>query len=146
MRLMGTVKSQPVVILIDTGSTHSFVDQNLAKKIQLPAQKKSQMTVMVANGDTIPCPNRCTKVFINLQGYHFQTSLYLLTLRGCDMVLGVDWLSTLGPILWNFTELTMKFTQQNREVVLRSLVPAANNLEMARKFQRMQEGRRPKCK
>jgi hypothetical protein len=62
------------------------------------------------------------------------------------MVLGVDWLSTLGPILWNFTELTMKFTQQNREVVLRSLVPAANNLEMARKFQRMQEGRRPKCK
>lgn len=37
------------------------------------------------------------------------------------MVLGVDWLSTLGPILWDFIQLTMKFTHQNEEVVLQVL-------------------------
>ncbi len=46
------------------------------------------------------------------------------------MVLGVDWLSTLGPILWDFIELTMKFTHQNREVALQGLVSAVTNLEV----------------
>jgi hypothetical protein len=76
---------------------------------------------MVANGDTIPCPRCCTTVPFNLQGYDFQTTPHPLTLGGCDMVLGVDWLSTLGPILWDFIELTLKFTLQNREVVLQVL-------------------------
>jgi hypothetical protein len=38
MLLMGRIKEQPMVILIDTGSTHNFVDQNLAKRIHLPAR------------------------------------------------------------------------------------------------------------
>ncbi len=37
MRLMGRILGQQVVILIETGSTHSFVDQNLAKRLQLLA-------------------------------------------------------------------------------------------------------------
>jgi hypothetical protein len=113
MRLMGRIKGQPLVILIDTGSTHSFVDQNLAKRIQLPAQERSQLTVMVANGELISRPCCCTAVSFSLQGYDFQTNLHLLVLGGCDMVLGVNWLSTLGPILWDFIELTMKFTHQD---------------------------------
>jgi hypothetical protein len=65
---------------------------------------------MVANGDKVPCPGCCVAVIFNLQRYEFQANLHLLTLRGCDMVLGVDWLSTLGLILWDFIKLTMKFT------------------------------------
>jgi hypothetical protein len=84
-----------VVILIDIGSKHSFVKQNVAKKIQLLAQEGSKLTVMVANGDTISCLGCCKAVSFSLQGYNFQTTLHLLTLAGCDMVLGVDWLSTL---------------------------------------------------
>jgi hypothetical protein len=33
MRVMGKIREQLVVVLIDTGSTHSFVDQNLARRI-----------------------------------------------------------------------------------------------------------------
>jgi hypothetical protein len=38
------------------------------------------------------------------------------------MVLGVDWLSTLGPVLWDFIKLTMKFTHQTQEVMLQGLI------------------------
>ena len=42
---------------------------------------------------------------------------------GCsDLVLGIEWLITLGDILWNFDKLTMEFTVQGRRHVLRGSV------------------------
>jgi len=35
------------------------------------------------------------------------------------MVLGVQWLSTLGFILWNFEDLTMEFSIEGRRQFLR---------------------------
>ena len=43
----------------------------------------------------------------------------LLPLRGCELVFGVQWLSTLGTILWNFQELRMQFEHEGKKVVLR---------------------------
>nr|GEY71133.1 hypothetical protein [Tanacetum cinerariifolium] len=40
-------------------------------------------------------------------------------LGGCDMVLGVQWLSTLGDINCNFKNLTMKFNYQGKKIMLR---------------------------
>jgi hypothetical protein len=47
---------------------------------------------------------------IKLQGHIFHTNLFILPLAGCDVVLGIHWLRTLGPILWDFTALTMAFS------------------------------------
>lgn len=37
------------------------------------------------------------------------TDLLSLPITGCQIVLGANWLSTLGDIVWNFQELTMKY-------------------------------------
>ena len=42
-------------------------------------------------------------------------------LSGCDLVLGVQWLSTLGTIEWDFKNLRMAFTYQGRQHVLRGM-------------------------
>jgi hypothetical protein len=34
--------------------------------------------------------------------------MFSIDMGGCDIVLGIEWLSTLGPILIDFKELTMK--------------------------------------
>lgn len=130
MRVMGKIGEQLVVVLIDTRSTHSFVDQNLAKRIRLPVEKMSQVNVMIANGDSIPCKGCCMAVSFHLQGMEFKANLHLLTLGGCDVVLGVDWLGTLSPILWDFINLTMKFKHLKQEVLLQGLILAATNLEV----------------
>ncbi|CAL9224635.1 unnamed protein product [Arabidopsis halleri] len=39
----------------------------------------------------------------------FQADLMVIPLRGCDMVLGVQWMETLGPITCDFKKLEMQF-------------------------------------
>lgn len=36
-------------------------------------------------------------------------------ITGCQVVLGANWLSTLGDITWNFKNLTMKFVDRGLE-------------------------------
>lgn len=65
---------------------------------------------------------RCKNIKLKMQRYEFVVDAYVLALGGCDVVLGVQWLSALGTILWNFNELTMRFSHKDREVLLRGLV------------------------
>lgn len=47
---------------------------------------------------------------------------FLLELVGCDVVLGVQWLQTLGTISWNFKRLTMQFNHHEQDVVLQGMM------------------------
>lgn len=57
------------------------------------------------------------------QGYQCTTDFLVLSVKGFDLVLGVQWLSALGPIVWDFSNLTMKFKNGNQTCVLRGTVP-----------------------
>lgn len=118
MRLIGYMGNQRVIVLINIGSTHSFIDPNVARRTKPPMLGNQSMTVMVANGDCLPCQDCCMTVLFILQGNKFYTTLYLLTLGGCDMVSGVNWLCTLGPILWDFSSLTMGFKWRDLSIKL----------------------------
>ena len=60
-------------------------------------------------------------VQISLQGFPIYVDFYLLPLGEYDVVLGAQWLSTLGPIVWDFSKLQMKFFLQDKEVALQGL-------------------------
>jgi hypothetical protein len=89
MRLVGFIKTQQVVILIDSGNTHNFLDPSVVKKIQLPILSYNRIQVKVANGDTIQSEGQCSDVSLKVQGVVLTTEFYILMLGGCDMVLGV---------------------------------------------------------
>ncbi|KAA3481040.1 reverse transcriptase [Gossypium australe] len=40
----------------------------------------------------------------------------ILPVKGCDLVLGIQWLLSLGPIIWNFSSLTMQFDHMGRVI------------------------------
>lgn len=54
-----------------------------------------------------------------MQGTTFQADMRVLQLKGCDMVLGIEWLETLGPVTWDFRNLNMQFRLNGRRHVLR---------------------------
>ena len=61
------------------------------------------------NGDKLWTKGICKMVLWETQGFHQTTDFLVLPLRGCDLVLGVQWLKDLGPIVWNFETLVMQF-------------------------------------
>lgn len=49
MRARGNLGRNSVMVLIDSGSTHNFIDQQMAKKAGMEAQQEKGLEVMVAN-------------------------------------------------------------------------------------------------
>lgn len=120
MRVIGQVRKLPLHILIDSGSTHNFLDiATLSKKLGCYIQQTLPLEVTVANGENLACSSMFKGFSWLLQGHEFHTYVMLVPLGVYEMVLGIQWLSTLGPVLWNFEELRMEFTIQGRRVVLR---------------------------
>lgn len=75
----------------------------------------------VANGEVVKSAGYCVVVKVKIRGNMFTPSLYVLKLGGCDVVLGVNWLVTLGSMVWNFANLSMKFIKNGREISLSGL-------------------------
>jgi hypothetical protein len=96
------LRNHRVVILLDSDSTHSFLDPAILRRVPLHVDTGVKLQIRVANGSKIESEGRCHSVTLKIQGHVFTTTFYLIPLGGCDMVLGVDLLSTLGPVLWDF--------------------------------------------
>jgi hypothetical protein len=104
------------VILINSGSTHNFVDHKIAHALQLAMTPTQEFTVKVANGEKLRCTERYANVLISIQDFQFSTTLYSLSLHGIDIVLGIQWLENLGPIVCDWKNMTMSFQWENRTI------------------------------
>ena len=96
-------------ILVDSGSTHNCLDINLAKRLGCNIRKTCQLSVTMAGGRKLLSVSECKGFTWKLKGQTFMSGVMLLPRGGCDMVLGIQWLSTLGQIMCDFKELKMQF-------------------------------------
>ncbi|KAD7477673.1 hypothetical protein E3N88_00809 [Mikania micrantha] len=119
MKVIGTIGTKQLQILIDSGSTYNFLDSALALKLQCPTQEVSTMSVTVADGNKLPCAKLCPNFQWLMQGVWFKADVLLLPLKNYDMVMGVQWLQTLNDIVWNFKLLTMQFKIDNQSFELK---------------------------
>ena len=53
MRVKGKVNSVSLVILVDSGSTHNFIDATVVSVLHVPVDESQILEVKVANGDII---------------------------------------------------------------------------------------------
>lgn len=122
---MGRVSQQNVVILIDGGSTDNFVQERLVRSLGLKAQPMHPLRVVVGNDNELACHQLCSGVVISIQGLTFSVDLHVLPLCGADLVLGVQWLKSLGPILTDYNDLTLKFIHDGKIIELKGNVDDA---------------------
>ena len=76
---------------------------------------------MVANGGTINCSGKCHNIKLSIGEYVLTSPMLSIPMGGADVVLGVQWLQSLGTIAFNFQELFIKFSTEGKEVELRGI-------------------------
>lgn len=109
MRVRAKIGLNEIVVLIDSDSTHNFINSRLASVLQLPIQPTPAFSVRVANGEKVICQGKHEKVYVLIQDIPFELTLYSLPITGLDMVLGIQWLGNLGSVVCNWKALTMDF-------------------------------------
>jgi hypothetical protein len=69
---------------------------------------------MISNGWFHEMWGCCENVCLQIGQYNLKYHMFSIDMGGCDIVLGAEWLHTLGPILMDFKELTMQFQQEGQ--------------------------------
>jgi hypothetical protein len=64
---------------------------------------------MIANGGMMKCVGKCENVRLQMGDYRVKTHLFFINMGGCDIVLGEEWLRTLGLVIMDFKEIYMSF-------------------------------------
>lgn len=120
-RFSGMLAGSPVQVLLDGGSTHSFIQTRVAKHLQLPILSSSNFVVAVGNGAKLLTEGSISQVPLTIQGHTFQPELYVLGLHGADIILGASWLATLGWVRQNYDQLVFEFEDEGKPIQFKGL-------------------------
>ena len=99
MKLMGDINGEPVVILIDSGATNNFISTSLVQRLNLPITVCLNFGVVLGTGHEVVGNGECQNILLSFQGISTSIDLLVLELGHTDVVLGVQWLETLGPVV-----------------------------------------------
>jgi hypothetical protein len=109
LKLIGYIKHWKVIVLVDSGSTHNFIHHRIAQETHCYIHVVNNFQIMIVNGGSMKCGGHCENVRLQIGDYHLKSHMFAIDMGGCDIVLGVGWIRTLGPIIMDFKDLTMQF-------------------------------------
>lgn len=110
-----------MLILVDSGSSHSFISDAVASKFSDRVCAIKPVSVKVADGVVLYCAGYIPQCQWTTQQQKFTTDLRILSLGCYDMVIGMDWLESCGPMLVDWVEKTLQFTHQGQKIQLTGL-------------------------
>ena len=100
------IKKKNVIMLIDSGITHNFIHCKVAKELNCFIYPTPECQVMVANGGTINFSGKCHNIKITMGEYVLNSAMLSIPMRGVDVILGVQWLQSLGIGAFNFKKFS----------------------------------------
>jgi len=89
LHLVGMISGHKVVLLVNSGSTHNFIQEQLVEQLDLLCHHTTPLKVMVGNGQHLECCRVCPNVSIEVQTTTFMADLHVLPISGANMVLEV---------------------------------------------------------
>lgn len=96
-------------MLIDSGSTHSFVYQQIGLKLSGVKAMPVPARVKVADGGFLTCSLHIIDCDWLTQGIHFKSNFRLLALGAYDVILEMDWLERFSPMRVDWVHKWLEF-------------------------------------
>ena len=101
-------------MLIDSGSTHNFIHCKVAKDLNCFVYPTPTFQVMIVDGGIINCLGKCHISNLTIGGYVLNSPMIHIPMGGVDVVLGFQWLQSLGTVDFNFQKLFKKFSREGK--------------------------------
>jgi hypothetical protein len=79
-----------VVVLFDSGTSHSFISTTYVGKHNLPLALLKCQTIVSSLGGDMSARQLCPKVNLKIRGVDFVTNIIVLESKGIDIILGMD--------------------------------------------------------
>jgi hypothetical protein len=121
IQLKATVKNKTMLILVDTGSSHSFVSSHFVTTAQLPTVPIAPQKIKLPNGEWMTTVKKVANLSWLIQGHTFHTDMIVLDRLPYDAILGYDWLQTNSPMNCDWQAKTLQFTHSGKLVTLHGL-------------------------
>lgn len=96
MKVNGWLQGKEVIILVDRGATHNLISEKLVKELQLNTKDTSNYAVILGSGTTIKGKGVCEAVELMIGDWRVIDEFLPLELGGVDVILGMQWLYSLG--------------------------------------------------
>jgi hypothetical protein len=84
------IQGRLIRVLVDSGSTHSFLDVHPAASLSGVQPLPTPTRVAVANGGSVACEAQIQYAEWSIQGYNFHSTLKLIPIGSYDMIIGMD--------------------------------------------------------
>ncbi|KAG8375502.1 hypothetical protein BUALT_Bualt10G0106500 [Buddleja alternifolia] len=135
--IKGPVKGQDVHILIDSGSTHCFLDENTAHKLGCKLDYTIPMIVSVVDGSKMVSRLECHDFSWSTQNHNFIYPIRVIKLGGCDMVLGGNWLRQNSSVEFDYHKIKLTISRNGKKLTIKAMTDNASlQLMSAKSFTR----------
>nr|CAD1833601.1 unnamed protein product [Ananas comosus var. bracteatus] len=121
IKVQGKVEGKVLTILIDTRSTHSFIDFQVAKEVEANMSATTPLIVTMANGHKVISKHKCANFKWTMQGNTYQSELRVIRLDSSSIILGIDWLKTCGQVTFGYNDNSVSFMKEGKQMTLRAI-------------------------
>ncbi|XP_042019131.1 uncharacterized protein LOC121766977 [Salvia splendens] len=128
LKVLGQIQDREVCILVDMGSDRDFLHPTIAESLHLPLSLIRPFRVFVGNRAALLCTHVAKQTKLKVQGSEFVVDLHILPIHGPDVILGMDWLESLGTISADFTRKTLEFNHKGQPFILRGITEPPRRL------------------
>nr|XP_017233536.1 PREDICTED: uncharacterized protein LOC108207610 [Daucus carota subsp. sativus] len=115
INLEGCMRGEKVHMLVDTGSTMTFINSKLLERMNVEKMSCDTITVKLADGRTVRSNFYVPRVKWKIQQYEFTFDMRIIEISGWDVILGVDWMEQYSPILFDFKKLYLKLNADDEK-------------------------------
>jgi hypothetical protein len=122
IKIKARVKDKVMLILLDSGSSHSFVSSQFVDIAQLQTEPIQQKKVKLANGEWMITDRAVSQLQWYCQGYTLCSDMIVLNMHPYDAILGFDWLQAHSPMQCDWLSKTLQFTEAGKFIKLQGLV------------------------
>ncbi|WVZ63441.1 hypothetical protein U9M48_013075, partial [Paspalum notatum var. saurae] len=128
LKLRAIVNKKVMLLLIDSGSSHSFINFAFVNTVGLSTTAAPIQQVKVANGQILLSDKIVSNLSWWCQGYTLQADMRVLEIGAYDAILGYNWLQQHSPMTCDWAARTLQFSHNNELVTLKGISTTSDSI------------------